>query len=233
MKKFVTHLLLLILATVSSVAFSEVALAQTQDSVCKYIDTQYKSLEQTAPVTVIDLDFEGKMVVITEERLGAPDGKNTFNCYRQIECTIKPTETGKNNNNTPKTELLRQCKTTFTTSSPEKCSNNKEIAEVLAKTPAENDTYTICEPIMVYVSGPGTELLYYYMGQIYKYIATLGGLIAVLALIIAGIMRSTAGDNTTQITEANKIITKSITGLIVLFLSAIILYTINPNFFVI
>jgi hypothetical protein len=93
--------------------------------------------------------------------------------------------------------------------------------------------YTICEPIRVYVSGAGTELLYYYIGQVYKYIAMLGGLIAVLALILAGIMRATAGDNTNQIANANKIVTKCITGLIVLFTSAIILYTINPNFFII
>ncbi len=226
MKKFVTKILLLTLASIITISISQVSFALTQFQVCTFVNNQNKSVDEKVPVD--DREFSDKMVVITEERLGAPDNKNTFNCYRKIECTIKPSDPAKAGEN-----LIRKCSTTFTTSSPSGCSNSKEIAEVLAKTPAENDTYTICEPIMVYVSGAGTELLYYYMGQIYKYIATLGGLIAVLALIIAGIMRSTAGDNTTQITEANKIITKSITGLVVLFLSAIILYTINPNFFVI
>jgi hypothetical protein len=232
MKKITSKLLLIVLATIASMGFSQVSFALTPFQVCTYTNNQYRSVDQKVPVE--DREFSDKMVVITEERLGAPDGKTTFNCYRETKCTVKPTEVGtEKDGKTPKTQLLRQCVTTITTDSPANCTTNAKIAEQVAKAPVENEFYTICEPIMVYVSQAGTELLYYYMGQIYKYMATLGGLIAVLALIVAGIMRSTAGDNTTQITEANKIITKCISGLVVLFLSAIILYTINPNFFVI
>lgn len=86
---------------------------------------------------------------------------------------------------------------------------------------------------MVYVTDAGTNLLYFYIGQIYSYVAFLGSLLAVLTLIIAGLLRTTAGSNTNQIGTANKLIEKCLTGLALLFLSSIILYVINPNFFVI
>lgn len=85
---------------------------------------------------------------------------------------------------------------------------------------------------MIYISPAGTNLLYQYVGKIYTYMASIGGVIAVLIMIVAGILRATAGDRTEQVTQANKLMTKCISGLVLLFLSAIILYTINPNFFV-
>lgn len=94
------------------------------------------------------------------------------------------------------------------------------------------DQFTICEPVMVYVANAGNNLLYYYIGKVYRYAATLGGTLAVLIMIVAGVMYATAGDSD-RTGKAKDIITKCLSGLALLFLSAIILYTINPNFFTI
>jgi hypothetical protein len=51
-------------------------------------------------------------------------------------------------------------------------------------------------------------------------------------LIIAGVMWSASGDQPEMLNKAKQMVGRCITGLIVLFLSAVILYTINPNFFV-
>jgi hypothetical protein len=198
-----------------------------------------------------------KLVVITEEPLGTADGKTTYLCARQITCTGKPvkapaprspTTTTKS---TPETKqpaasttpskptdpakptYKRECVTTYVNNTSCSATSKSDIDTALGKPVVDGESFTLCEPVMVYVSPAGTALLYYYIGQIYRYMATLGGTIAVLILIVGGIMRASAGDNTERITKATAIITKCISGLVLLFLSAIILYAINPNFFVI
>lgn len=249
-----------ILLTILLTGWSATALAEekfTPEEVCKFVNYQSKSVDQQAEgETKPDTKFADKLAVVTEERMGNPDNKYTFACYRKIECTAPTTAakgtgtatgsgtttppattppasgtsgtaapTGTDKSTTP--PALRKCTTTFS----HECSggmNSKQLSEAQKASAA----YTICEPVMVYLSSAGTDLLYFYMGQVYRYAAGIGGLLAVLILIIAGIMWTTAGDNTNQITMARNMITKSITGLILLFLTAIILYTINPNFFV-
>lgn len=179
-----------------------------------------------------------KLVVISEEPLGAPDNETTFNCARKIVCTgkkITPTSTdSKAPPASPSTPTLKRvCETTFDATSACSSTPKADIDKALAEGVKEGSTFTICEPVMVYLSVAGTNLLYYYIGQIYRYMATLGGIIAVLIMIVAGILRASAGDNSDRISKANGIITKCISGLVLLFLSAIILYAINPNFFVI
>jgi|GEM_PF-4044671 len=195
--------------------------------------------------------LDDKLVVITEEPLGTADGKTTHLCARQIVCTGKPvtvtppkeptTTKGKTPEKkeqtlppTPaKPTLKRSCETTYVASSSCSATSKSEIDAALGRPVVDGEKFTLCEPVMVYVSPAGTALLYYYIGQIYRYMATLGGTIAVLILIVGGIMRASAGDSTDRISKANAIITKCISGLALLFLSAIILYAINPNFFVI
>ncbi len=236
-----------ILLTVLLTGWSATALAEdkfTAAEVCKYLNYQHQSVDQqTAQTAKQDNKFNDKLVVITEERLGNPDNKFTFACYRKIDCTA-PTTTGGNATATttpPATTpasggetattstppALRTCTTTYDSA----CSGGMSNAQI-SEAQKNKAGYTICEPVMVYLSTAGTDLLYFYMGQIYRYMAGIGGLLAVLILIIAGIMWTTAGDNTNQITMAKNMVTKSITGLILLFLTSIILYTINPNFFV-
>jgi type IV secretory pathway VirB2 component (pilin) len=55
--------------------------------------------------------------------------------------------------------------------------------------------------------------------------------IAVLIIVISGIQISAAGGDQTTVTNAKNRIVQSLGGLVILFLSAIILYTINPTFF--
>jgi hypothetical protein len=88
-----------------------------------------------------------------------------------------------------------------------------------------------CKPVQVIFTKTGPALLYSYIGMIYKWAAGIIGIVSVLFLVWGGIEISTAGDNTGKIDEAKKRIIQSITGLVLLFLSGIILYTINPNFF--
>lgn len=168
-----------------------------------------------------DTTYANKLVVITEEPLGAPSAGFSTTCARVTECSL-----GLYDANNP--NQIRKCFTSYDTI--DKCNG---ITPPDAQTMQQASFYRYCEIVQVYFSDGGTSLLYGYIGAIYRYVAVLGGFIAVLVLIIAGVMRSAAGDNTEMISKANQLVTRCITGLIVLFLSALILYTINPNFFVI
>jgi len=88
-----------------------------------------------------------------------------------------------------------------------------------------------CKRVQVYFTKTGAALLYTYIGQIYRWGAGTIGVVSVLYLVWGGIEITTAGDNTGKIDEAKKKIIQSITGLVLLFMSGVILYTINPNFF--
>jgi hypothetical protein len=92
-------------------------------------------------------------------------------------------------------------------------------------------TSSDCQRVQVFFSKTGSALLYSYISLIYKWAAGTIGIVSVFFLVYGGVRISTAGDNTGVIDEAKKKIMQSLTGLILLFLSAAILYTINPNFF--
>lgn len=85
---------------------------------------------------------------------------------------------------------------------------------------------------------PGKEyqgpfgLLYGYLGLIYTYISGVIVGVAVLFVVIGGIQITTSSGNDTAITAGKDRIKKAIIGLIVWFLASLILYTINPTFFV-
>jgi len=90
-----------------------------------------------------------------------------------------------------------------------------------------------CQRIQIILAETGASLLYGYIALIYKWAAGVIGVVSVLYLIWGGITIATAGDDTGKIGKAKEKIFQSIAGLILLFLSAVILYTINPNFFTI
>lgn len=102
---------------------------------------------------------------------------------------------------------------------------------VTACTPIPPDV--ICQKVQVYLAQSGADLLYTYIGQIYKWAAATIGIVAVLYLVWGGIEISTAQGDSGKIEKAKERITQSLAGLVLLFLSALILYTINPNFFTI
>lgn len=159
--------------------------------------------------------FKNYVVVIAEEPLGAGNGTFSANCARKIECSDGIY-------NPASTEKVRSCFSQYTT-----------VSECTPTNPPAGSTESkiICEIVQVYVAPVGTSLLYSYVGQIYRYVAFIGGLIAVFIIIIAGVMWTSAGGNSEAVSNAKAMMTRSLVGLVVLFLSALILYTINPNFF--
>ncbi len=121
---------------------------------------------------------------------------------------------------------------------PKLATSCSEIAAALEvehkKTTTENNivvTYS-CKQVQVLLSRGGTSLLEGYISQIYKFGASIVGIIAVLVMVISGIQISASGGDTEAVNEAKTRIIKSISGIALLFLSGLILYTINPNFFV-
>lgn len=88
-----------------------------------------------------------------------------------------------------------------------------------------------CQRVQVLVAQSGVDLLMQYIGIIYRWAASVIGIISVIYLVWGGFMITTAQDSTEAIGKAKEKIMQSIAGLVLLFLSAVILYTINPNFF--
>ena len=85
---------------------------------------------------------------------------------------------------------------------------------------------------------PGKEyegpfgLLYSYLSLIYAYMSGLIVGIAVLFIVMGGIQISMSGGEESKVTEGKNRIKKAIIGIILWFTASIILYTINPTFFV-
>lgn len=101
-------------------------------------------------------------------------------------------------------------------------------------TTAEYKDYNIkayCQPVQVYLSRGGTSLITGYIATIYKWSASVVGIIAVTVIIISAIQISVSGGDTQAIDQAKGRILKSLSGIVILFLSGLILYTINPTFF--
>ena len=88
-----------------------------------------------------------------------------------------------------------------------------------------------CYPIQAIVSKGGTTMIYHYIGTIYKWAAGFVGIISVTVIIISGAQISLGGGDTQTIDEAKKRIIQSLSGIALLFLSGLILNTINPTFF--
>ncbi len=89
-----------------------------------------------------------------------------------------------------------------------------------------------CKQVQVLLSKGGTSLLYGYIGMIYRWGASMVGIVAVLIIVISGIQISAAGGDQEAVTSSKKRILQSIAGIAVLLLSGLILYTVNPTFFV-
>lgn len=77
----------------------------------------------------------------------------------------------------------------------------------------------------------GGEILSKYAGMIYKWLAGFVGILSVLLLIAGGIQISIAGGAQSQLDSGKNRIIAALVGLALLFLSGLILYTINPTFF--
>ncbi|MFA5352275.1 MAG: pilin [Candidatus Gracilibacteria bacterium] len=77
----------------------------------------------------------------------------------------------------------------------------------------------------------GIDILTTYTTLIYRWLAGFIGIAAVLLIVIGGIMISSAGANQEGMESGKKLITSALAGLVLLFVSSLILYTVNPDFF--
>lgn len=114
-------------------------------------------------------------------------------------------------------------KFTFNVTSTQKC--NKSYKK-------EGNLYH-CIEVQLLLSNSGTIVIYTYINTIYRWAATIVGLISVMVIIFSGIQIATSGGESEVLSTAKGRIIKSLSGLAVLFLSGLILYTINPTFFTI
>ncbi|MFH0834583.1 MAG: hypothetical protein V2A63_04350 [Patescibacteria group bacterium] len=78
----------------------------------------------------------------------------------------------------------------------------------------------------------GQEILTNYAGMIYKFLAGFIGVVSVLMVVVGGIQIMTAGANQNGVKSGRDRILAALVGLAILFSASLILYTINPTFFV-
>lgn len=193
--------------------------------------------ESSAPASVSSFTCEdlgkpdkeqGLIISIIEESIGSEtldDGESkVINCIRETNCISKSvTEDHTEGHERGATEAptVIECTPKFVTSG---CSPTT--------TPAFGQPgSTSCQRVQVFISQSGLGLLTAYLSTIYRWSAGVIGIVTVFYMIWGGIKIATAGDDTAAYDEAKKKIIQSIAGLVLLFLSAVILYTINPNFF--
>jgi hypothetical protein len=166
------------------------------------------------------------LVVINEEPLGENitdiPGSGIKRCDRGTHCTWMYSSDGKSGK--------WDCISKYVEKGS--CQNTPKPGFNADGTPKET-SYFRCDPVQAYVAHSGPDLLFSYIAQIYRYAAITGGVVSVMFLIFGGLMIAASGDNSEAVGKGKAIIVRSISGIILLFLSALILYTVNPNFFTI
>lgn len=94
-----------------------------------------------------------------------------------------------------------------------------------------NQTLITKFPACVISGTDGLSLLNDYASRVYQWIAGIVGAICILIIIVSGIQISIGGLSADEVGSAKERVERALIGLAVLFLSAFILYTINPTFF--
>lgn len=83
-----------------------------------------------------------------------------------------------------------------------------------------------------YVSASnGVDLINQYISMIYMWMASIVGILAVLMIVVSGIQIIFGGANPEKVNDAKTRVTQSLLSLVLLFATAMILRTVNPNFF--
>lgn len=77
----------------------------------------------------------------------------------------------------------------------------------------------------------GLDIVGYYIAILYQYGAALIGIICVLVIVVSGVQIIAGGANSEMVTQAKGRIMQALFSLALLFLSAVILKTVNPGFF--
>ena len=75
------------------------------------------------------------------------------------------------------------------------------------------------------------DIVYQYVGMVYKWGAVVTGLLAVLMVVVWGVQYMFYGVDPAQKDDAKERITQALLALVLLLLSGLILKTINPAFF--
>lgn len=163
----------------------------------------------------------GYIITILEEAFETQTSNSDPNyqtriCYRN-NYQVKNLKTGKINN-IPK--LLTTCSPTA-----------KRIADT--KSQGDIEIRFGCKEVLVILSKGGTTMIYGYIGMIYRWAARLVGLIAVLVIVLSGMQLAAAGGDSEAVNSAKKRIIQSLAGIAILFLSSLILNTVNPTFYII
>lgn len=179
------------------------------DFICKDLNNQNE-----APL-------QGLLVVINEEPIGGDisdlGGSAIKRCDRVTDCIWIYGDPGK-----------WSCNSSFQDKGS--CQNQPRPQLDQEGIPKSN-SYSTCDPVQAYVAVSGPDLLFTFITQIYRYAAVTGGVISVLFLIFGGLMITSSGDNSEALGKGKAIVIRSLSGIVLLFLSALILYTVNPNFF--
>lgn len=108
------------------------------------------------------------------------------------------------------------------------CETTREVYKLTSE--ACNEEAAFCEKRQWIIAASGAGIVKVFVKQIYIYGAGIVGFIAVVVIVVSGIQISVSGVSG-DITSAKERIWQSISGLVLLFLSGLILYTINPTFF--
>lgn len=152
-------------------------------------------------------------------------------CFRVSMCKLTKV---KNNYNVlsqdTKTEYINRmiCQSALKTT----CADEYRTVSNPTSAVASDQPYTTCQKVQVLLTKKGgAGLIYLYVGTIYKWAASIVGILCVLILVVNGIIISASAGDQQAVTNAKTRITQSIVALVILFLSALILNTANPNFY--
>jgi hypothetical protein len=77
----------------------------------------------------------------------------------------------------------------------------------------------------------GVDLVNQYISMIYAWAASIVGIVAVLIIVVSGIQIIFGGANQELVSSAKNQIMQALLSLVLLFAMALILRTVNPNFF--
>lgn len=219
MKKFLAKLVLFTIISTTMVLVNyagSIAEATVTEEMAEALDAATKN-----PCVIDDELESGYIITKIEEPLEIAEDDELGADFRQRKCyrhTLQFRDT------------TLESVETLTELSKSAC----PLAEAEGLAEASTEEFKIlysCREIQVILSKGGTSMIYGYIGMIYQWGASVVGIIAVTVIIFSGIQISAAGGEQDAVTSAKKRILQSLAGIAVLFLSGLILYTINPNFF--
>jgi hypothetical protein len=249
MKKFLAKICLFaIVSTMLSIGLSSAALASSKVQV-----TDKEVTENKWGIHCIDINDPnikekqdvGYLYTIIEEPLDikdqgktGPDGDSFVyrSCFRNTYKWVIKSADGKVQDSGFIPLLLKTCNSKIANEIKGKTETAVKSDPSDEDTPDEHkvsagDVEHSCKQVQVILSTGGTAHIAAYVSMIYKWAGGLVGLVAVIVIIISGMQLSLSGGEPDVINKAKTRIIQSISGIALLFLSALILYTINPTFF--